>query len=76
MRYFRFNQPSDKKDCTYETVTKSEDEIINEYWDFWYKKMIRKYGKTTVDSKYGRAHCIRDWCKIKHAWQVVDCQAD
>ena len=76
MRYFRFNQPSNKTDCIYETVTVSEDDIINEYWDFWYRKMIQKYGQEKVDAKYGRAHCIKDWCKITHAWQVVDCQAD
>ena len=76
MRYFRFTRASGYRDCITETVTVSEDEIINQYWNFWRRKMIEKHGQEKVDAKYGRAHCIRDWCKINNAWLVENCQAD
>jgi len=78
MRYFRYNEPRDPKngDFTAETITLSEQEILDYYWDYWYDTMCNKFSKETVDQKYTQTDCIRDWKVIHWAWEVEDHQGE
>ena len=44
----------------------TEDEIIEQYWDYWYGKMcsINKEGEAT------RERCIENWCIVNWAREV------
>lgn len=48
----------------------TEQEIIDKYWDYWYKKMVKKYGVDneliTLDT------CILDWCSDNWAEEMVE----
>jgi hypothetical protein len=78
VRYYRYNEPRDpqNEDFTVETVTLSEQEILDYYWDYWYDAMYKKYGRGIVDRDYSQDHCIRDWKTIHWAWQVEDHQGE
>ena len=74
MKYYRYNKPKDSKneDQTPVTVTLSEQEILDSYWDQWYTNMCIKFGKT----EYSTESCIRDWKTVHRAWEVEDCQSE
>ena len=78
MRYFRYSehQDSENKDFRANTVTLSEQEVLNYYWDCWYSSMCEKYGKQTVDQEYTQTDCIKDWKAAHRAWEVEDCQGE
>jgi len=44
----------------------TEYDIIEVYWDFWYNKMISKYGEG--HDIITRDNCLKDWCVIHGAW--------
>ena len=52
------------------TVTKTEDDILKEYWPYWYKQMCQKYGKEYVDQNYCFDDCLLDWMIINWAWEI------
>lgn len=50
-----------------EPVAMTEQAILMVYWDFWYDKMVKKYGK---DSELINAeNCIKDWAVVNWAWK-------
>ena len=67
MRYWTIAYPGDNDEPITETL--SEDEIIAQYWNYWYGKMCEKYGKEHVDKNYTRQDCIDDWCIVHWAWE-------
>ena len=44
-----------------EEVTKTGKEIIDLFWPFWNKQMIKKYGENYTE-KYTLQDCIDDFC--------------
>ena len=48
----------------------TEDDIINEYWDFWYTDMVKKFGKE--HELITEQNCIDDWVTIHWAWEKKD----
>jgi len=74
VRYFRYNEPKDPKneDYTAVTVTLSEQEILDYYWDYWYTNMCGKFNKT----EYSIKSCLKDWKVAHRAWQVEDHQGE
>lgn len=50
--------------------TYSEDDILAEYWDFWYDKMCYTLGKELVDEEFTKEDCINDWVLVNWAWEV------
>lgn len=67
MRWFEIVEYDEKGD----TVQRlSEDDIIDQYWDYWYGKMCEKFGKEVVDAKYTKQHCIDDWIVVNWAMEV------
>jgi len=70
LRYFTYNEQSADEEPI--LVTKSEKEILDEYWDWWYDKMCEKFGKEHVDANYSSKDCIDDWIVVNWAWEVED----
>ena len=66
MKYWTIVYPDEHNTTIYETL--SEDEIIAQYWDYWYGKMCAKFGKEHVDANYSHRECIEDWCVVHWAW--------
>lgn len=65
MKYYTICYPNEFNETVWETL--SEDDIISEYWDYWYGKMCDKYGKDHVDATYSHYECIEDWCLVHWA---------
>lgn len=53
-------------------ITLSEQEILNQYWDYWYGQMCKKFGKDEVDEKWTKQDCIDDWIVVHWAWESGD----
>jgi len=47
-------------------VQVSTDEILEEYWEYWVKQMLEKFGADYEDLT--SIACIEDWIIIHHAW--------
>lgn len=71
MRYFSYNEPHENGTDNV-VVTKSEDEIREEYYSYWYEKMCAKYGKEHVDKKYSFEDCLDNWVVVHWAWEVKE----
>ena len=69
MRYYCYNEPGDPEFKTNVVVTLSEDDIIEQYWDYWYGRMCAKFGQQYVDENYCKQDCIDDFCVIHWAWE-------
>ena len=69
VKYYTITEPTSAEDNTPVYTTYSEDEILNFYWDYWYDRMCKKFGKDEVDSKYSKQDCIDDWVITNWAWE-------
>jgi hypothetical protein len=67
MNYWTICYPNEKDETVYETL--SEDDILNQYWNYWYGKMCEKFGKEHVDANYSKQDCIDDWTILHWAWK-------
>ena len=72
MKYWSYNTGPFENSIGGEIKTLSEDEIINEYYPYWYDQMCKKFGKDMVDKNYCEADCIDDWVIVNWAWLVED----
>lgn len=68
MRYYSYNEMGDDGENI--VVTKSETDILHEYWPYWYGKMCEKFGKEVVHAKYSFHECLEDWIVVNWAWEV------
>jgi hypothetical protein len=69
VRYFTYIEPdwdSENLDPIY--ITKSEDEIIQEYFPYWSEQMKTVNKEHLID----REACIDDWTVVNLAWEVQD----
>lgn len=64
MRYWTIVEPNDNDIPVYTTM--SENEILEEYFDYWSNKM-KSVGKHNLISP---ENCIYDWCVIHWAWET------
>lgn len=71
MKYWTYVEPGDDGVSPVYT-TLSEQEILDQYWDYWYGKMCEKFGKEEVDTNWCKQDCIEDWVIIHWAWQSDD----
>jgi hypothetical protein len=67
MNYWTICYPNEKDETVYETL--SEEDILKQYWDYWYGKMCEKFGKEHVDANYSKQDCIDDWTILHWAWK-------
>jgi len=72
MRYWKYAEPKDPENDDFSCVitTLSDEEILKEYWDYWYGRMCDKFGYQHVDENYTTKHCIEDWVTIHWAQEV------
>lgn len=70
MRYWSFNNYWLDEDGNMNSliVTKSEEEILKDYYDYWCKGMIAS-GK---EDEICPQDCIDDWVIINWAWESKD----
>jgi hypothetical protein len=64
-----FNQPVYDDDGALvgnEVVRMTTDEILEEYWEYWVKQMLEKFGADYDDLT--TIACIEDWIIIYGAW--------
>ena len=47
--------------------TLSEEDNLEDYWEWWYLRMCMKFGKENVDKNYSPQDCIDDWCVVHWA---------
>lgn len=66
MKHYSYLEPTPEGNIV---LTKSENEIIDSYYDFWYDKMCKKFGKDHVDATYTKQDCIDDWIVTYWAWE-------
>jgi hypothetical protein len=71
MRYWTVIDPKDPVNGNFESeyTTYSEEEVLNEYWEYWYGRMCDKFGKEYVDENYGPEDCIEDWVIVNWAME-------
>jgi hypothetical protein len=67
VKYYTYVEPG--KENIPEYYTYSESDIIDLYYDFWYARMCKKFGKEHVDKNYTKQDCIDDWVVINWAWE-------
>lgn len=67
MKYWSIGYPDENGNDVVETL--SEKEILDQFWDHWYNKMCKKFGKEYVDSNYTEQDCIYDWIVVHWAWE-------
>jgi hypothetical protein len=53
-------------------VTKSEHEILHEFWPYWYEKMCKKFGTEYVAENHSFHDCLEDWIVVNWAWEVKE----
>lgn len=70
MKYWTIVYPDENENAVFETL--SEDEILKQYWDYWYGRMCKKYGKEHVDATYCHQDCIDDWTCLHWAVEVTE----
>ena len=71
MKYYTIVEPDDRDGSpVYETL--SEQEILDQYWDYWYGRMCQKFGKEHVDVNYTKQDCIDHWVIVHWAWESKD----
>jgi len=67
VKYYSYDEYSEEGSVI---ITKSEQEIIDEYYHFWYDRMCKKFGKGHVDANYAKQDCIDDWLETRWAWEI------
>lgn len=67
MKYYSYYLQADDGSDNVDTL--SEDEILKEYYEYWYSRMCKKFGKEHVDSNYSKLDCIDDWIVVNWAWE-------
>jgi hypothetical protein len=74
MRYYAYNEYepnslwADEEDNL--VVILSEEDILKNYWPWWYGKMCKRFGKEEVDKYWTFEDCLEDWIVVNWAWKV------
>jgi hypothetical protein len=70
MKYWSYNEMDVNPDGSIGyVVTLSEDQIIAQYWSYWYNQMCNKLGTEYVNNNYTTHDCIDDWVVANWAWE-------
>ena len=73
MRYFSFNEFDGESGWV---STLSEDDIRRDYFPYWQKRMIDKFGEEYYNANYSFEDCLNDWIIGNWAWEVDDEQSE
>lgn len=69
MKYYSYNDYHTDPSVDPYVATLSEEEVIAQYWPYWYGKMCEKFGKEHVDANYSVQECVNDWIIVNWAWE-------
>jgi hypothetical protein len=73
MRYYSCNEFDPESPMADDSggyvVTWSEEDILLNYYPYWYERMCEKFGKEYVDQNYGFEDCLEDWITVNRAWE-------
>ena len=69
MKTYRYNEYSEESNHNL-VIEMTEKDILNEYWEFWSRKMIEKYGEG--HELITEENCIDDWVVVNWAWEKKD----
>lgn len=75
MRYFSYQEPlwDEFGNIVGDQVyTFSEDEIRAEYFPYWEREMIKKFGREVYEQTYSFEECLDDWVVVHMAWEVTE----
>lgn len=70
MKYYSVAYPDEDGNDVVETL--SEQDILDEYWEYWSSRMIKKYGQEYFDTTFSVKECIEDWIVVHWAWESDD----
>ena len=70
MRYFCYHEYTEDNEPWIKV--KSEEDIRKEYFPWWEKKMIDKYGEDRYNNTYSFEDCVDDWIITNYAWESKD----
>ena len=70
MRTWIVEEPGGERGEIYEIREVTDDEILEEDWDWWSSLMEEKYGKGS--SKITKENCIQDWVTDNYAWEYKE----
>lgn len=66
-RTWCYVEPGGERGEISEIITKTDQEILDERWDWWYERMCKKYGKDSP--LITKENCIQDWVTDYWAWE-------
>lgn len=66
MRYFSYNEHDEN---SIDTITVSEEEIVEKYYPYWQGRMREKGFDL---NNYTFEDCLEDWIVINWAWEIKD----
>ena len=72
MKYYCFNTWKTDPSLDHYVEVMSEQEILDQYWSYWYERMCAKFGKEVVDRDYCKDDCIDDWVVVNLGWESTD----
>jgi hypothetical protein len=53
-----------------EVIEKTEQQILDDYWDYWNARMVAKFGEG--HEYITEEECIYDWIVVNWAWEKKD----
>ena len=70
MRTWIIQEPGGERGEIYETRRVTDDEILEDRWDWWKAMMEKKYGAGSP--QITEENCIQDWVTDNYAWEWKD----
>lgn len=68
MKKYRYVEPDENDQV--KVVIMTEQDILNEYWEFWSRKMAEKFGPDHEDIT--EKNCLEDWLVVHWATEVKE----
>lgn len=73
MKYWTYTEPvwdDDGNIVDAVVTTRSEEQILREYYQYWMGQMVEKFGIDEVIRNYTTQDCIDDWVVVNWAWET------
>ena len=69
-RTWCYDHPGGERGEISEVISMTDQEILDEEWDWWYERMCKKYGKGSP--LITKENCIQDWVTENWAWEIKE----
>ena len=69
MRYYSFHEFDGEEGWV---TTLSEEDVRRDYFPYWKKRMIDKFGEEYYNEHYSFETCLDDWVAGNWAWEVKE----